>query len=71
MLPTHTAVSGSKNSMNSVISQTQSIKMKSSMMISPIGKNQKGDTSPGDVKMGKVCKICDRKFFMWSTYNMY
>ena len=40
------------------------------MVISSIGKQQKGDQC-NDTKMGKVCKICDRKFFMWSTYNMY
>ena len=70
MLPTLTSLSASKDTSMSVITQTRSMNMKSSQIISPIGK-QKNDQNTSDVKMGKVCKICDRKFFMWSTYNMY
>jgi len=40
------------------------------MVISSIGKSKKGDQC-NDSKMGKVCKICDRKFFTWSSYKMY
>ena len=72
MLPSLTAVSGSKSATSNSMIQAQSMKTRQSQMVSPIGKPSKGgECSPGDAKMGKVCKICDRKFFMWSTYNMY